>query len=60
MVALGRVMSYNILADLYADSDFSREQLFPQCPPFALGIHLPTPTFSLLVFIYLKGLAHEN
>jgi len=30
-----RVVSYNILADLYADSDFSRESLFPQCPPFA-------------------------
>jgi hypothetical protein len=30
-------MSYNILADLYADSDFSRQNLFPQCPPFALG-----------------------
>ena len=30
-------MSYNILADLYADSDFSREHLFPQCPPYALG-----------------------
>jgi len=31
-----RVMTYNILADLYADSDFSRENLFPQCPHFAL------------------------
>jgi len=33
-----RVISYNILADLYADSDFSRESLFPQCPPYALSI----------------------
>eukprot|EP00088_Acartia_fossae_P009765 TRINITY_DN14796_c0_g1_i1.p1 TRINITY_DN14796_c0_g1~~TRINITY_DN14796_c0_g1_i1.p1 ORF type:complete len:562 (-),score=113.78 TRINITY_DN14796_c0_g1_i1:360-2045(-) len=31
-----RVMSYNILADLYADSDFSRTNLFPQCPRFAM------------------------
>ncbi|XP_067686781.1 2',5'-phosphodiesterase 12-like [Haliotis asinina] len=33
-----RVMTYNILADLYADSDFSRQQLFPYCPPYALAI----------------------
>jgi len=31
-----RVMTYNILADQYADSDFSRQQLFPQCPLFAM------------------------
>ncbi len=36
-VVLCRVMSYNILADLYADSDFSRTNLFPQCPAYALG-----------------------
>ena len=29
-------MSYNILADLYADSDFSRDYLFPYCPTYAL------------------------
>ena len=33
-----RVVSYNILADLYADSDFSRTVLFPQCPPYAMNI----------------------
>ncbi|XP_014665854.1 PREDICTED: 2',5'-phosphodiesterase 12-like [Priapulus caudatus] len=33
-----RVASYNILADLYADSDFSREHLFPHCPASALHI----------------------
>ena len=33
-----RVLTYNILADLYADSDFSREVLHPQCPQYALHI----------------------
>ncbi|XP_037937184.1 2',5'-phosphodiesterase 12-like [Teleopsis dalmanni] len=33
-----RVVSYNLLADLYADSDYSRTQLFPYCPPYALKI----------------------
>lgn len=33
-----RVVSYNLLADYYADSDFSRTELFPYCPPFALAI----------------------
>lgn len=33
-----RVISYNLLADYYADSDFSRTELFPYCPPFALAI----------------------
>lgn len=33
-----RVISYNLLADYYCDSDFSRTQLFPYCPPFALAI----------------------
>ncbi|CAL4083692.1 unnamed protein product, partial [Meganyctiphanes norvegica] len=32
-----RVISYNILADLYADSDFSRTSLFPTIPPYALA-----------------------
>jgi len=31
-------MSYNLLADLYADSDFSRTHLHPQCPPYALAV----------------------
>ncbi|KAH1001712.1 hypothetical protein HUJ04_005691 [Dendroctonus ponderosae] len=33
-----RVVSYNILADLYTDSDYTREVLFPYCPPYALSI----------------------
>ncbi|XP_055711809.1 2',5'-phosphodiesterase 12 [Phlebotomus papatasi] len=33
-----RIGSYNLLADLYADSDFSRQELFPYCPPYALNI----------------------
>ncbi|XP_059615325.1 2',5'-phosphodiesterase 12 [Phlebotomus argentipes] len=33
-----RVASYNLLADCYADSDFSRQELFPYCPPYALHI----------------------
>ena len=33
-----RVVSYNILADLYADSDYSRTVLFAQCPAYALTI----------------------
>ena len=37
MLFICRVMTYNILADQYADSDFSRQQLFPQCPLFAMG-----------------------
>jgi len=31
-----RVMTYNILADLYADSEFAMTELFPQCPRFAM------------------------
>ena len=34
-----RVVSYNLLADLYADSDYSRTVLFAQCPPYALDIN---------------------
>ena len=33
-----RVTSYNLLADLYADSDYSRTVLHPQCPAYALAI----------------------
>jgi 2',5'-phosphodiesterase len=33
-----RVVTYNILADLYCDSDYSRKELFPSCPPYALNI----------------------
>lgn len=33
-----RVVSYNLLADFYADSDFSRTKLFPYCPSYALAI----------------------
>nr|CAD7399154.1 unnamed protein product [Timema cristinae] len=33
-----RVVSYNILADLYADSEVARTQLYPYCPSYALSI----------------------
>lgn len=33
-----RFMTYNILADLYADSDYSRSVLFGHCPSHALDI----------------------
>uniref|UniRef100_A0A6G1SPJ1 2',5'-phosphodiesterase 12 n=1 Tax=Aceria tosichella TaxID=561515 RepID=A0A6G1SPJ1_9ACAR len=33
-----RIVSYNILADLYADSDYSRNVLFAHCPPHSLEI----------------------
>ncbi|KAK0084782.1 hypothetical protein PV326_006154 [Microctonus aethiopoides] len=33
-----RITSYNILANTYADSDYSRGVLFPYCPPYALTI----------------------
>lgn len=33
-----RITSYNILANTYADSDYSRGVLFPYCPPYALAI----------------------
>ncbi|XP_068620853.1 2',5'-phosphodiesterase 12 [Battus philenor] len=33
-----RCVSYNILADLYCDSDFTRNVLHPYCPPYALKI----------------------
>merc|ERR1712037_194199 len=33
-----RLVTYNILADLYCDSDFSRTVLHPSCPPYALHI----------------------
>jgi len=33
-----RVVTYNILADLYADSDYTRTVLHPYCPPYALAI----------------------
>lgn len=33
-----RVVSYNILADTYAQTDFSKTVLYPYCAPYALGI----------------------
>ncbi|KAG4072368.1 hypothetical protein HA402_004300 [Bradysia odoriphaga] len=33
-----RVVTYNLLADLYANSDYSRTILFPYCPAYALAI----------------------
>ena len=33
-----RLVTYNILADLYCDSEYSRTILHPSCPPYALHI----------------------
>lgn len=33
-----RCVTYNILANLYADSDYSRKELFAHCPTYALEI----------------------
>ncbi|XP_038668761.1 2',5'-phosphodiesterase 12 [Scyliorhinus canicula] len=33
-----RVVSYNILADAYAQTEFSRTNLYPYCPPYALEV----------------------
>lgn len=33
-----RVVSYNILADVYAESVAARTELFPYCPPYAMNI----------------------
>lgn len=33
-----RVVSYNILADIYAQTDLSKTVLYPYCAPYALGI----------------------
>ncbi|XP_042233315.1 2',5'-phosphodiesterase 12-like isoform X2 [Homarus americanus] len=33
-----RVISYNILAELYADTDHARTYLFPTCPPYAVDM----------------------
>ena len=35
---MSRFVTYNLLADLYADSDYSRTVLHPQCPPYALDM----------------------
>lgn len=31
-------MSYNILADAFADTEFTRNELYPYCAPYALTI----------------------
>lgn len=31
-------MTYNILADVFADSEFTRTELYPYCAPYALSI----------------------
>ena len=33
-----RVVSYNVLADVYASSEFAKEKLYPYCPPQYLDI----------------------
>ena len=32
-----RVVSYNILADIYADTEFARENMYPYCSPYAIA-----------------------
>ncbi|XP_078065718.1 2',5'-phosphodiesterase 12 [Mustelus asterias] len=34
-----RLVSYNILADVYAQTELSRNTLYPYCPPYALEAH---------------------
>ena len=29
-------MTYNVLADTYSETDFSKTVLYPYCPPYAL------------------------
>jgi 2',5'-phosphodiesterase len=31
-------MSYNILADVFADTEYTRNELYPYCAPYALAI----------------------
>ncbi|XP_011338566.1 2',5'-phosphodiesterase 12 isoform X2 [Ooceraea biroi] len=33
-----RIMCYNLLADIYADSEFSKDVLYPYCPSYALDM----------------------
>ncbi|PAA87135.1 hypothetical protein BOX15_Mlig012203g1 [Macrostomum lignano] len=46
-----RVVSYNLLANLYADSDYSRNQLFPWCDPNYLSMSYR----KCLIFRELSG-----
>ncbi|CAG9784488.1 unnamed protein product [Diatraea saccharalis] len=46
-----RCITYNILADLYCDSDHTRTSLFPYCPVYALHIDYR----KLLIFKELQG-----
>lgn len=34
-----RVVSYNILADIYAQTELSKTVLYPYCAPYALQLH---------------------
>ena len=34
-----RVVSYNILADVFADTEHGRNNLYPYCPPYALNFY---------------------
>ena len=47
-----RIISYNLLADYYADSDFSREHLFPYCPHYALDIDYRQQLFTAEIIGY--------
>lgn len=63
------MVSYNILADLYCDSDYTREVLHPYCPPYALSIdyrkqlivkEILGKSFVIIILIYLKKLWNIN
>ncbi|KAK3602054.1 hypothetical protein CHS0354_025231 [Potamilus streckersoni] len=48
-----RIVTYNILADLYTDQDYSRDVLYSYCPPYALE-------FGYRLQLLLKEIAGYN
>lgn len=58
------MISYNVLADIYADQDFSRDVLYSYCPPYALAIdyrkHLLVKELQgKFCFSFVVKLSHE-
>ena len=51
-----RFVTYNLLADLYADSDHSRNVLHPQCPPYALDVDYRKQVNDQFPFMYMLWL----
>ena len=60
MVFSFRVVSYNLLADTYSDTDFAREVLFPYCPRYALDMdyrkHFLIKEIIGIFFVILRSL----